>query len=161
TRLMVEITNFGGVYLIVFVAGAAALYLLYKRHWWELFTIFWVIGGGETALFLLKHLFHRPRPTQQLVAAFGYSFPSGHAFSAVAVYGFLIYITWKLINNGALKLTIFTASILLILLIGISRIYLNVHWLTDVLGGYATGFSWLAFCIIMVNTIKQYYRKSP
>jgi undecaprenyl-diphosphatase len=161
TRLMVDVTNFGGVYLAAFVAGAAALYLLHKRRWWELFTLFWVVGGGETALFLLKHLFHRPRPTRQLVAAYGYSFPSGHAFSAVAVYGFLIYLTWKLANNGTLKLTIFTTSILLILLIGISRIYLNVHWLTDVLGGYAAGFSWLAFCVIMANTIKQYYKKSP
>ncbi len=160
TGLMVDVTNFGGVYLVAFVAGAAALYLLHKRRWWELFTLFWVVGG-ETMLFLLKHLFQRPRPTGQLVAAYGYSFPSGHAFFAVAVYGFLIYLTWKLTNNGALKLTIFTASILLILLIGISRIYLNVHWLTDVLGGYAAGFSWLAFCVIMANTIKQYYKKSP
>ena len=69
--------------------------------------------------------------------------------------------TWKLINNRALRITIFSASILLIVFIGISRIYLNVHWLTDVLGGYAAGFAWLAFCITMVNTIKQYYRKSP
>ncbi|MEK7373617.1 MAG: hypothetical protein AABZ85_01100, partial [Thermodesulfobacteriota bacterium] len=55
TRFMVDMTNFGGVYLIVFATGAAALYFLYKRYWWELFTFFWVIGGGETVLFLLKH----------------------------------------------------------------------------------------------------------
>ena len=160
TRFMVDITNLGGVYLALFVTCAMTLYLLYKRYWWELFNIFLVIGGGETVLVLLKLLFHRPRPTLQLLMAHGYSFPSGHAFSAVIVYGFLIYITWKLIKSEALRLIIFSAAILLIILIGISRVYLNVHWLTDVLGGYAAAFVWLVFCIIMVNTIKQYYRKS-
>jgi undecaprenyl-diphosphatase len=69
--------------------------------------------------------------------------------------------TWKLINNSVLRIIIFSASILLIVFIGISRIYLNVHWLTDILGGYTAGFAWLAFCVTMVNAIKQYYRKSP
>ncbi|MBT9537290.1 MAG: bifunctional DedA family/phosphatase PAP2 family protein [Nitrospirae bacterium] len=159
TRFMVDITNWGGVYLIVLVTGAAALYLLYKRYWWELFAFFLVTGGGETVLFLLKHLFHRPRPTQQLVMAYGYSFPSGHTFSAVVLYGFLIYMTWKLVKSEALRFIIFSIAILLIILVGISRIYLNVHWLTDVLGGYAAGFAWLTFSIVMVNTIKQYYRR--
>jgi undecaprenyl-diphosphatase len=157
TRFMVDITNFGGVYLIVFVTGAAALYLLYKRYWWELFTFFLVTGGGETLLALLKLLFHRPRPAKQLVMAHGYSFPSGHAFSAVVVYGFLIYMTWKLIRSEALRFIIFFVAILLIVLVGISRVYLNVHWLTDVLGGYTAGFAWLIFSIIMVNTIRQYF----
>ena len=123
---MVDITNLGGVYLALFVTCAMTLYLWYKRYWWELFNIFLVIGGGETVLALLKLLFHRPRPTLQLLMAHGYSFPSGHAFSAVIVYGFLIYITWKLIKSEALRLIIFSAAILLIILIGISRVYLNV-----------------------------------
>ncbi len=160
TRWMADITNLGGVYLVALVISAAALYLMRKRRWWELAILFWVVVGGEMILFLLKQMFHRLRPTGQLVTAFGYSFPSGHAFSAMAVYGLLVYLTWKLTNNGALKLAVFTASILMILLVGVSRVYLNVHWLTDVLGGYAAGLSWLAFCVIMVNTVKQYYRRS-
>lgn len=161
TRFMVDITNLGGVYLALLATGTMIIYLLYKRCWWRLFTIFLVIGGGETVLALLKPFFHRPRPEQQLVMAHGYSFPSGHAFSAVIVYGFLIYMTWQSIKSEALRFVIFFVSILLIVLVGISRVYLNVHWLTDVLGGYAAGFAWLIFSIIMVNTIKLYYRKSP
>ncbi|MBI3353701.1 MAG: bifunctional DedA family/phosphatase PAP2 family protein [Nitrospirae bacterium] len=161
TRFMVDITNLGGVYLAMFVTGTMTLYLLYKRYWWELFNIFLAVGGGEIVLTLLKLFFHRPRPAQQLVTAHGYSFPSGHAFSAVIAYGFLIYMTWRLIKSETLRFIIFFISILLIIFIGISRIYLNVHWLTDVLGGYAAGFSWLVFSIIMVNTIEQFYKSAP
>jgi len=71
------------------------------------------------------------------------------------VYGFLIHITWKLSKSEALRFLIFSLSLLLILLVGMSRIYLNVHWLTDVLGGYVSGFTWLVFSIVMVNTMRQ------
>lgn len=158
TRFMVDITNLGGVYLALLVVGVMVISLLYKRYWWELFTIFLATGGGETVLILLKLFFHRPRPVPQIVAAHGYSFPSGHAFSAMIIYGFLIYMTWKLIRGEALRFIIFSISTLLIILVGTSRIYLKVHWLTDVLGGYAAGLAWLVFSIIMVNTIKQYYK---
>lgn len=158
TRFMVDITNLGGVYLALFVVGVMVIYFLSKRYWWELFTIFLVTGGGETVLILLKLFFHRPRPMPQIVAAHGYSFPSNHAFSAVIVYGFLIHVIWKFTKNEALRFMIFSLSTILIILVGISRVYLNVHWLTDVLGGYAAGLAWLVFSIIMVNTIKQYYK---
>jgi membrane protein DedA with SNARE-associated domain/membrane-associated phospholipid phosphatase len=155
TRLMVGMTNLGGVYLIVIVSIAMALFLLYKRYWWDLFTFFLVAGGGETILIILKLLFHRPRPTSQLVTVQGYSFPSGHAFTAMIVYGFLVYIVRKLTKSETLRFLISSLSILSIFVVGISRIYLNVHWLTDVLGGYASGFAWLVFSIVMVNTMRQ------
>jgi len=136
-------------------AGGVTLYLLYRKNWWELFTFFLVAGVGEIILILLKLFFQRPRPMPQMVAAHGYSFPSNHAFTAMIVYGFLIYIAWKSIKVGAVKFIIFSISMLLIIFVGISRIYLNVHWLTDVLGGYAAGFAWLVFSVITVNTIKQ------
>jgi len=94
----------------------------------------------------------------QLVIAHGYSFPSGHVFSAMAVYGVLIYLIWSMGKNRALKFIVLLSSIFMVFLIGISRIYLNVHYLTDVLVGYAVGLAWLVFCIITVNTIKEYYR---
>jgi undecaprenyl-diphosphatase len=158
TRFMVDMTNLSGVYITVTTAGVMALCLLYKRYWWKLFALFLVVGGGEIILILLKLFFHRPRPMPQLVIAHGYSFPSGHAFSAMTIYGFLIYMIWTMDKIRGLKFVVLLMSISLIFFIGISRIYLNVHYLTDILGGYAAGLAWLVFCIIMVNTIKEYYR---
>ena len=89
----------------------------------------------------------------QLVMAYGYSFPSGHAFSAMMIYGFFMYLIWGMGQLRIAKLMLLFVSIFLIFLVGLSRVYLNVHWLTDVLGGYAAGFAWLVFSIVMVNTI--------
>jgi undecaprenyl-diphosphatase len=97
----------------------------------------------------------RPRPMPQLVVAHGYSFPSGHVFSAVTIYSFLIYMIWGMYKIGALRFVVLLISIFMIFLIGISKIYLNVHYLTDVLGGYAAGIAWLIFCIVTVNTIRS------
>jgi undecaprenyl-diphosphatase len=87
--------------------------------------------------------------------AHGYSFPGGHAFAAAVVFGFLIYITWKLSKSQALRFILSFLSILLIILVGISRIYLDEHGFTDVLGGYTSGFAWLVLSIVIVNTMKQ------
>ena len=160
TRFMVDITNLGGVYFTVIIIGAVALYFIYRRYWWELFTLFLVAGVGVMLLIILKLSFHRPRPAPQIVAAHGYSFPSGHAFLAIIVYGFLIYMAWRLIRGEVLRFIIFSMSFIMIILVGISRVYLNVQWLTDVLGGYAVGTAWLVFSIIMVNTIRQYYKST-
>lgn len=155
TRFMVEITNLGGVYVVLITIGIIFVYLLHKRGWWDLFSFFLAAGLGEILLILLKVFFHRPRPAHQLAMSHGYSFPSGHAFIATIVYGFLIYVTWRFLKSEALRFTISAMSTLLIVLVGISRIYLKVHWLTDVLGGYAAGLAWLVLSVIMVNTMKH------
>lgn len=152
---MIDIANLGGIYIAVITIMIIFVYFLYTRDWWRLFTLFIAAGLGEFLLVLLKLFFHRPRPAHQLAMAHAYSFPSGHAFTAMIVYGFLIYLTWRLLKNEALRFTISAMSILLIVLVGIIRIYLSVHWLTDVLGGYAAGFAWLVLSVIIVSTMKQ------
>ncbi|TAK09154.1 phosphatase PAP2 family protein [bacterium] len=159
TRIMLEITSVGGVYFTLGTLSLILIYLLRKGRRWDLFTIFLAVGMGEALLWLIKLLFHRARPVPQRVAAFGYSFPSGHAFFAMIVYGFLIYVTWKWMEGEILRWTLFSLSILFILLIGVSRIYLNAHWLTDVLGGYTAGLAWLLLSVLMVNTMKQLYHR--
>jgi len=86
---------------------------------------------------------------------FSYSFPSGHVFSATVLYGFCIYLTFRFINNPVIKWTVSALLVLLILLIGFSRIYLGVHWLSDTLAGYVTGFAWLLFCIFLAKTFRD------
>ncbi len=158
TKGMTVITSLGGIYVLAPVILVLALYLLFIRNWWDLFALFIVTGLGETLLLLLKLFFHRPRPMPQLAIAHGYSFPSGHSFSAMIVYGFLLYLSWEMIQSGTKRTVMASFLSLLILFIGISRIYLNVHWATDVMAGFTFGLAWLIMSIIMVKTMEEMTR---
>jgi undecaprenyl-diphosphatase len=95
-------------------------------------------------MFLLKHLFQRRRPLSPLLkAARGLSFPSGHAIMAVTFYGLLIYILQHTIRVDGIKYLLTVLLILLIAIIGYSRVYLRVHYASDVAAGFIIGFLWL------------------
>ena len=103
----------------------------------------------------LKQLINRARPTlEHLVTVKTLSYPSGHAMTAMAFYGFLIYLIFTFKFKKVLKFTIITLLGFLILSIGISRIYLGVHFPSDILGGFAAGFIWVVFCILVLNILK-------
>ena len=100
----------------------------------------WItLVSAEAVTFILKILVARPRPLGALVVEHSYSFPSGHATIAVAMYGFLIYMIHSTVTNKLLRSTIVILTLLLILLIGLCRLYLGVHYVTDVLAGYSIG----------------------
>ena len=101
------------------------------------------VAGGQAVIYALKALFHRARP-EEAFASLGYSFPSGHAFTAVALYGLLAL--WLARTAPRCRVWARPAAVFLILLIGFSRVYLGVHYATDVLAGYASGLSWLCLC---------------
>lgn len=95
---------------------------------------------------ILKLIFQRPRPTgYRLLEIGGYSFPSGHAMASTAFYGLLIYLAYKYIENKKLKIFLITINALIIILVGISRIYLGVHYCSDVLVGTSTSIIYLIF----------------
>lgn len=97
----------------------------------------------------LKNFFQRPRPGGHwLTAAAGYSFPSGHAMISTAVYGLFIYFILTRIHSTGLRLVLASGLALLIVLIGFSRVYLGVHYPSDVLAGFAAGGAWLMGCIL-------------
>ena len=97
---------------------------------------------------LLKFIIARPRPEiLRLVEEDGYSFPSGHSMVSMGFYGFLIYLIFKNIQNKKLKYPLIIFLSILILLIGISRIYLGVHYFTDVIGGFIIAIIYLIFFI--------------
>ncbi|MEO3946800.1 phosphatase PAP2 family protein [Gorillibacterium sp. CAU 1737] len=119
-------------------AGASRFLMLYLGGVWVLNTV-------------LKAAYHRERPSvEHLVEASGYSFPSGHAMSSAALYGMLGYLLWrKFRREGRWVYAIPVITVLWILLIGWSRVYLGVHFASDVAGGYAVGCAWLMLCLWM------------
>lgn len=102
---------------------------------------------------ILKFVFQRPRPEgYRLVEETGYSFPSGHSMVSAAFYGFLIYLIFHYVENRKLKWLLCTILTFLVGLIGISRIYLGVHYASDVLGGFCFSIMYL---IIYTNCLKS------
>jgi len=108
-----------------------------------------VFAGGELLNVVLKLAFHRPRPEVAFVHLDTYSFPSGHAMLSTAVYGALTYLAWSHLRTRRKRLTLTAGTIVLVTLICFSRLYLGVHYLSDVLGGAAGGAFWLAVSIAL------------
>ena len=102
----------------------------------------------------IKHIIKRPRPTGfRLIKQGGYSFPSGHAMVSMAFYGLIIYIINRKIKNNKLKVFLTTICVLVIISIGISRVYLGVHYLSDVLTGYSLS---IIYLIITTKILDKY-----
>lgn len=106
---------------------------------------------------ILKFIFRRERPIgYRLIEMSGYSFPSGHAMVSLAFYGLLIYITKRLVKNKYLKILLIILNIAIIILIGVSRIYLGVHYLSDVLTGYSISIIYLLITTKLLNKYKVF-----
>ena len=101
---------------------------------------------------IIKYIVRRERPTYKLIKMTGYSFPSGHAMISIAMYGILIYLINKYIDNKIIKCILITINMLIILLVGISRVYLGVHYLSDVLAGYLIS---IVYLYIFINKIEK------
>lgn len=113
-----------------------------------------VISAGASVLInnIIKFIIRRERPDHlRLFRSFGYSYPSGHSMISVAVYGFLIYYVYKKVKNIYLKIFLIIILTLLIISIGLSRIYLGVHYPSDVLGGFLLAISITMIIITIYN----------
>jgi undecaprenyl-diphosphatase len=128
--------------IIASVTVVSVLCWLWRRRGYLL--PFWiVIGGAELFNFLGKLTIHRLRPEVAFYAETTFSFPSGHSTMAVALFGFGTYILFREIKNWKYKINILFFSVTLMLLMGLGRLYLGVHFLSDVWGGYLLGLLWL------------------
>ncbi|WP_237721536.1 phosphatase PAP2 family protein [Paenisporosarcina sp. TG20] len=122
----------------------------------ELLLFLGVIAGANLLFYTLKQMFARARPDlNQLIEVGGYSFPSGHSTNAVAFYGILSFILWRHVRTKSGRTIVVISSISTILMIGLSRIYLGVHYPSDVIGGFLVGGLWLTITIWLY----QYYKE--
>ena len=144
------ITFFGSAYWLI---GLSIFLLLIIRNRKIGISISINLGLAALTNFLLKQILQRPRPIgHRIIDETGYSLPSGHSMVSMAFYGFLIYLVYKKVENIHLKSFLIALLLLLIINIGISRIYLGVHYTSDVIAGFLVAISYL---IIYANTIKS------
>lgn len=144
------ITFFGSAYWLI---GLSIFLLLIIKNKKIGISISINLGLAALTNFLLKQILQRPRPIgHRIINESGYSLPSGHSMVSMAFYGFLIYLVYKRIENKHLKSFLIALLLVLIINIGISRIYLGVHYTSDVIAGFLVAISYL---IIYANTIKS------
>jgi membrane protein DedA with SNARE-associated domain/membrane-associated phospholipid phosphatase len=157
TTAMVFVSRLGSAPVVVGVIVLMALFLSWSRLWYWLLALSLVVPGGVVLNILLKHAFHRPRPVwdNPLQSMAGYSFPSGHTMAATVLYGFLgTYLVWTF-PPWCWRVSAVLVAFSLVALIGFSRIYLGVHYLSDVLAAIVEGIAWLALCLTAVFAWKR------
>jgi len=156
TQFFYRITMLGSEVLAILVIGVAVFAAL-RWQWVYAVLLLAVWLGGHLLNQSLKALFARERPffLEPLAIATNYSFPSGHAMAGIACYGLLAYFLYLRVENRWRRIGILGFTFLLIALIGFSRLYLGVHFLSDVLAGFAAGALWLIVCLSL------FYRLRP
>lgn len=156
--LVMKFFTFIGSFPPVFVISLFTALFLYfvLKHRMELILFVSVVIGTPIINQILKHFFHRARPDlHRLIEVSGYSFPSGHAMNAFAVYGIIAFLLWYHISSRLGRTILALISSGFIIIIGASRIYLGVHYPSDIIGGYfASGF-WLSCTIWFFQKYKE------
>lgn len=137
-----------------------AFFLVKKNRQLALLTLLTALSSLGL-MSLIKNLVQRHRPPEPLVdGVTNYSFPSGHAFMSVAFYGLLIWLVFAAEVPAWKRRTLVTLLLLLIAVIGFSRIYLRLHYLSDVVAGFCLGTIWLIICLQLVPRLGRYFRPS-
>lgn len=143
------ITNFGGPIILIGLTIILAIAIKNRRIGISIFANLCIVTGLNI---LIKQILQRPRPTEyRIIDETGYSFPSGHSMVSMAFYGFLIYLIYKYVKNKYLKIGLIILLSILIISIGISRIYLGVHYTSDVIAGFLVSVSYLVLYISCVR----------
>jgi membrane-associated phospholipid phosphatase len=152
-----------GSQIVIVVTTIVALYYAYRRRWLHLLMWLVAVIGGQILNVLLKEVFARPRPVfaNPWATEITASFPSGHAMISMIFYGMLAYFLVIAVENVRTRIVIVFVATLMVVLIGISRMYLGVHYFSDVLAGFAAGGVWLGICLSATELIRQWRQPAP
>jgi undecaprenyl-diphosphatase len=155
-----DVTALGGGTVLTLVTVAVCGFLALVRHFRSMLLVMVATVGGGGLNALLKEAFARPRPTvvPHLTEAYAPSFPSGHAMLSAIVFLTLGALLAQLIERRRLKVYVLGVALLLTFLVGLSRVFLGVHYLTDVFGGWVAGLGWALLTALLVRAVK---RRSP
>lgn len=156
TAVMSGITYFASATFLQVAYILICIFYTLKKHYRTVFEVLVIGIGGFLIAYIMKLSFHRLRPANPLIAPLqNFSFPSGHATSGFIFYGLLSYLIWNSKLPKAYRYLIGIFFILFSLIIGFSRIYLRLHFPTDVLAGFCIGFAWLILCLTLIQKLKK------
>lgn len=159
--LMVAVTEVGSVRVAVPVIGAVGLLLTVKRCWRTLAYWLAAVGFAQVVVWVLKLSVARTRPSPLYAGIEQYSFPSGHATSAIVLYGFLAFLLARGRSAGY-KVVVSAVAAGLILMIAFSRLYLGAHWFSDVLAALSVGLAWVALLAIgYTHHVRDHILRTP
>lgn len=145
------ITNLGGAIFLITLTISLFILIRNRKIGISIFSNLVIVTVLNQ---LLKNILQRPRPTEyRIIEETGYSFPSGHSMVSMAFYGYLIYLIYKYVKNKYIKWISIVLFSILICSIGVSRIYLGVHYTSDVLGGFCISISYL---VIYISAVKKF-----
>ena len=149
TKIMINITNIGGAYSLIVISILLLFFLKKKKN--AIYIMINLVSVFVTSQ-IFKAIFRRARPDGLfLTHASGFSYPSGHTMVSMAYFAFITYLFVKKIDNKLTRITFIIFSSILIILIGFSRIYLGVHYLSDVIGGLLLGTSYLMIFLEIID----------
>jgi len=157
SNAMAVVSFLGAPTTLTIVAVGGSLLLLYRRRRTEAATLSTVVLGGNLLNFCLKHLIQRGRPVfdDPIFSLPTYSFPSGHAMASTVFYGLLAVYASVNTRQGYAACIGIAAAVFMVALVSFSRIYLGLHYLSDVMAGIAEGIAWLAFCFAALHYIRR------
>ena len=156
---MRDITGLGSTIVLVMVTAVTIFYLLLIGRWRTALLVLVTVGGGQILSSLLKLGIDRPRPdlVPHLVDVQTLSFPSGHAMMSAVTYLTLGSMLAGIVPGRATRIYVLGVAVLITLMVGVSRIYLGVHWPSDVLAGWCAGFAWAMLCWLVA---RHFFRRT-
>ncbi|AUW59024.1 hypothetical protein C1T17_13910 [Sphingobium sp. SCG-1] len=162
-RMVRDVTALGGWTVLTLITVAVAGFLMVARRGATALFVIFAIAGGAILSTALKSLFNRPRPdiVAHLVDVHSTSFPSGHAMNSAIVYLTLGALLARTQQVRALRIYLLLVSIILALMIGASRVYLGVHWPSDVLAGWIVGATWATLCSLLARRLQKERKLEP
>jgi undecaprenyl-diphosphatase len=150
-----DVTALGSMIVLVMVTAVTIFYLLLVRRWRSALLVLVTVGGGQILSSVLKLGIDRPRPdlVSHLAQVQTLSFPSGHAMMAAVTYLTLGTMLAGIVPGRATKIYVLGVAVLVTLMVGVSRLYLGVHWPSDVLAGWCAGFAWAMLCWLVARRL--------
>lgn len=157
-RSLIEITALGTGLVVMMIVVISALFLIATQHRFSAFLLLVASAGGIVLNAVLKSSFDRPRPQlfEWLTEPSSSSFPSGHAMSSAIVYFTVAYLIARLEKRRWMRVVTILSSLLIVLLISVSRLYLGVHYPSDVLAGMIIGLAWAGFCLAGLEAVRVF-----